>query len=369
MKANLVHYVDGGWQALTEYLSAHVLTCLIPAFFIAGAIAVFVSQAAVIKYFGAGSKKVLSYSVASVSGAILAVCSCTILPLFAGIRQRGAGLGPAIAFLYSGPAINVLAIVYSARLLGMDLGAARAIGAIGFSVVIGFSMAFLFRRAEERIHNNPGELVIAEDERRHPLWQVAVYFVVMVAFLVAASSIGLVVGAQSPGGNKGSVVLSGSIIPAIIALILLIVTVVLVTLWYNGPEVIAWMRETWKLVWKIVPVLLIGVFIAGIIKMLLPEAVVQRWVGGNSLSNNLLASVFGALMYFSTLTEVPIVRALMDLGMGRGPALTLLLAGPSLSLPNMIVIGRIIGIRRTATYVLLVIILSTLVGMGFGRLF
>ncbi len=361
-----MEYLLSGWQALTEYLSAHVLTCLVPAFFIAGAIAVFVSQAAVMKYFGAQAKKTLSYGVASVSGTILAVCSCTVLPLFAGIRQRGAGLGPAIAFLYSGPAINVLAIVYSARLLGLDIGVARAIGAISFSIVIGLIMAFLFRREEEKLHNSSGEFAIGSDDKKHPLWQIVLYFAAMVAFLVAASSIGLVIATLGAGAGQGSVILSGKIVPAIIALILLILIVVLVIRWYSGSEVSQWMRETWSLTRKIFPILLAGVFIAGILKALLPQELVQSWVGGNSIWSNLIASIFGAFMYFSTLTEVPIVKSLMDLGMGKGPALALLLSGPSLSLPSMIVIARIMGIKRTAAYVALVILLSTLVGMGFG---
>jgi len=361
-----MEYILSGWQALTEYLSAHVLTCLIPAFFIAGAIAVFVSQAAVMKYFGAQAKRTLSYGVASVSGTILAVCSCTVLPLFAGIRQRGAGLGPAIAFLYSGPAINVLAIVYSARLLGMDIGVARAIGAISFSIVIGLIMAFLFRREEEKFHNNFGDFVLPQEAVKHPLWQVTTYFALMVAFLVAASSIGLAMATQGTEAGQGSVIFSGKIVPAILALILLVITVILVVRWYSGSEVAQWMRETWSLTRKIFPILLAGVFIAGILKALLPQEMVQSWVGGNSLWANLIASIFGSFMYFSTLTEVPIVKSLMDLGMGKGPALALLLSGPSLSLPSMIVIARIMGIKRTAAYVLLVVILSTLVGMTFG---
>ncbi|MBZ0263075.1 permease [bacterium] len=357
-----------GWDALTEYLSAHVLTCLIPAFFIAGAIAVFVSQAAVIRYFGPKAKRWLAYTVASLSGAILAVCSCTILPLFAGIRQRGAGLGPAIAFLYSGPAINVLAIIYSAQLLGLDLGIARASGAIIFSVVIGLIMAIIFRKQEEKLIAENAEWAYGSgDDGLHPMKQIIPYFAAMVIFLVAASSIGLVVELAKSEPGRWAMVFEGKPMPALVSLVFLVAVIVMVVRWYTGEEVSQWMQETWSLFKKIVPILLIGVLIAGVIKVLLPEPVVQKWVGGNSIWNNLLASVFGALMYFSTLTEVPIVRALMDLGMGKGPALTLLLAGPSLSLPNMIVIGRVMGVKRTAVYVILVIVLSTFVGMIFGR--
>ncbi|MFC2170614.1 permease [Calditrichota bacterium] len=365
----IIDLLLSGLTALKDYLSAHVLTCLIPAFFIAGAIAVFVSQTAVIRYFGPQAKRWLAYSVASVSGAILAVCSCTILPLFAGIRQRGAGLGPAVAFLYSGPAINVLAIIYSAQLLGLDLGIARAIGAITFSIIIGLIMAVIFKRQEEALFAERGDWAQdSEESGSHPLRQVIPYFAAMVIFLVAASSIGLVVDLARKDTGRWTLMFDGKPVPALIAMLLFIVVIVMVVRWYTGSEISRWMQETWSLFKKIVPILLAGVFVAGVIKVLLPEPVVQRWVGGNSIWNNLLASVFGALMYFSTLTEVPIVRALMDLGMGKGPALTLLLAGPSLSLPNMIVIGRVIGVKRTAVYVLLVIVLSTAVGMLFGKI-
>jgi uncharacterized membrane protein YraQ (UPF0718 family) len=366
----MVTLLQSGLQALLEYLSAHVLSCLIPAFFIAGAIAVFVNKDAILKYFGAGANKVLSYGVASVSGAILAVCSCTILPLFAGIRQRGAGLGPAVAFLYSGPAINILAIVYSARLLGLDIGVARAVGAIAFSVVVGLAMAFLFRRSEQRMRSEHADLTLPAEQRRHPLWQVSVYFAAMVALLVSASAMGLVVRPhlENPSGRL-VVTLAGEWIAGILAIFFLALIIYMVAKWYTRSETAEWMRETWLLFKKIFPILLVGVFVAGAVKAMLPESVIQRWVGGNSLGNNLLASIFGAFMYFSTLTEVPIVRALMDLGMGKGPVLALLLAGPSLSLPNMIVLGRLMGIARTSVYVVLVVVLSTIVGMIFGAFY
>jgi len=338
----LITLLKAGLLALLEYLSAHVLTCLVPAFFIAGGIAVFVSQASVMKYFGARAKKVLSYGVASVSGTILAVCSCTVLPIFAGIHKRGAGLGPAIAFLYSGPAINVLAIVYSARLLGFDLGAARAIGAVSFSILIGLAMAFLFRH-EVRLGE---DLPLMEEMKTRPLWKTTVYFAVLVGILVfGAAKQWLVTG-------------------LLLALLLL-----LLKLWFKKEELKEWMRQTWGLAWKIFPVLLAGVFVAGMLKALLPEAWVRQVVGGNGLLANFVASVFGAFMYFSTLTEVPIVRAFMDMGMGKGPALALLLAGPSLSLPSMIVLIRIMGWLKTAAYVSLVVIMATLTGMLFGIIF
>lgn len=341
-----IDILQGGWEALLEYLSAHVLTCLIPAFFIAGAIAVFVSQASVLKYFGADAKKVLAYSVASVSGAILAVCSCTILPLFAGIHKRGTGLGPAIAFLYSGPAINILAVIYSARLLGFDLGVARAIGAVVFSVIIGLIMALIWRREELEKVNNPGELVLpVEEEKARSQVVTLFYFAILAGILVFGASQRWLLTA-----------------------ILLVVLGLVLYIWFKKEELRYWMCQTWDLFKKIFPILIAGVFVAGIIKAIVPQGVVEHWLGGNGFRATFIASIFGALMYFSTLTEVPIIRALMDLGMGRGPALTLLLAGPALSLPNMIVITRIMGIKKTGVYVCLVVVMSTVTGLIFGNI-
>jgi len=340
--------VKSGWYALLEYLSAHVLTCLVPAFFIAGAIAVFVSKGAILKYFGSKANKWLSYGVASVSGAILAVCSCTILPLFAGIRKRGAGLGPAIAFLYSGPAINILAVVYTARLLGYDMGIARAVGAIAFSIVIGLFMSLIWMK-EERLKLEGNENLFkayGQVEHRKPFYISVIFFLSLLAILVfGAAKMWIYAGAA------------------------LVILVAIIVIGYKKAELKDWMKETGKLAWQIFPILLAGVFIAGIIKYFLPQSVVETWVGGNSLRSNFLASISGALMYFSTLTEVPIIKALMDLGMGKGPALTLLLAGPSLSIPSMIVIGRIMGAKKTLTYVALVVIMATFTGMAFGYFF
>jgi len=343
-----IESVKSGWYALLGYLSAHVLTCLVPAFFVAGAIAVFISKGAVLKYFGPKAKKWLSYSVASVSGAILAVCSCTVLPLFAGIKKRGAGLGPAIAFLYSGPAINILAIVYTARLLGYDLGIARAIGAILFSIVIGLIMSLIWIKEERKKLEGNKDLFKAYDQRTYqkPKYISVIFFLSLLAILVF-----------------------GAAKMWIYAGISLAVLIVVIIIGYKKAELKDWMKETGKLAWQIFPILLAGVFIAGVIKYFLPQSVVEAWVGGNSIRSNFLASVFGALMYFSTLTEVPIIKALMELGMGKGPALTLLLAGPSLSLPNMIVIGRIMGVKKTLAYVLLVIFMATFTGMAFGHFF
>ena len=340
----LLSLLKGGIDALIDYLSFHVLTCLIPAFFIAGAISVFLSQAAVLKYFGPNANRFLSYGVASVSGTILAVCSCTVLPLFGGIYIHGAGIGPAITFLYSGPAINVLAIVYSARLLGYDIGAARAIGAILFSVVIGLIMAAFFR-GEEKHKNEDAFAALAFDPPGKPVWQQVIFFLVLVGILVF-------------GAAKQWIVTS----------ILLAILGIILWRWFTASELKQWMIETGRFVRLIIPWLLVGVFAAGILKVAIPESVVANTVGGNSLLANFAASFLGMLMYFATLTEVPIIRAFMDLGMGKGPALALLLAGPTLSLPSMLSLRSIIGWKKTLTFCVLVVVMATATGYIFGAI-
>ncbi len=340
--AVFLNLLQGGWDALLAYLSVHVLTCLVPAFFIAGALAVFISQASVIKYFGPGAKKLLSYSVASVSGTILAVCSCTVLPLFGGIYKRGAGIGPAVAFLYSGPAINVLAIVYTARILGYDLGLARAIGAVVFAVGIGLIMALIYRK-EESLKDSAAFDALEADPSAKPWWQQVVFFAVMVGILVFAAS--------------QNWIATG---------ILLTSLGIILWRWFTRGEIGIWMKETLRFARLIVPWLLVGVFAAGIITTFVPQDAVTSWVGGNSLFANFIASFLGALMYFATLTEVPIVSAFMNLGMGKGPTLALLLAGPALSLPNMLVIRSIMGTKKTLTYISLVVVFATLSGYIFG---
>ncbi|WP_027717934.1 permease [Desulfovirgula thermocuniculi] len=342
-----LNVIKSGFLELLDYLSAHVLTCLVPAFFIAGGIAALVSTGAVLKYFGPRAPKPLAYGVASVSGAILAVCSCTILPLFAGIHKKGAGLGPAVAFLYSGPAINILAVVLTARKMGWDLGLARALGAISFSVVIGLLMALIFFK-EERA-KEADEAMFSGDSAK-PLGQLLAFFGALVGILIFGTW-------SMPFWNKLAILMG----------FLNFLFIVLLH-WYDRHEIQAWLAETWRFFKTIFPVLLAGVFVAGMLKAVLPPDWVKWAVGGNSLRANLLASVVGALMYFSTLTEVPIVKALLDMGMGKGPALALLLAGPSLSLPNMIVIARVMGVVKTLVYVGLVVALSTLVGLLFGYL-
>ncbi len=354
------------FMMLQDYARQHVLTCLIPAFFIAGAISVFVSQAAVLKYFGAKANKILSYSVASVSGSVLAVCSCTVLPLFAGIYTRGAGIGPATAFLYSGPAINVLAIILTAKILGWQLGLARAIGAIIFAVVTGLLMAFIFRKDDA--NRETGELFLPEEDGKgRALWQDALYILTMVLILVFASF-------ARPTENDGAVwnFLFG--VKWYMTVGLLIILGMMLKKWFFKEELKNWVLSTWDFSKQILPLLLGGVLVAGFLlgrpghPALIPEQYIQTLVGGNSLWANFFASIVGALMYFATLTEVPILQGLLGSGMGQGPALALLLAGPALSLPNMIAIAGIMGIKKTVAYCLIVVLLSTVAGMGYGWL-
>jgi len=390
------------------YAQEHVLLCLVPAFFIAGVIAVFVSKAAVIKYFGANAKKWLSYLIASVSGTILAVCSCTILPLFSGIHKRGAGLGPAIAFLYSGPAINILAIILTARILGLELGIARIVGAVLFSVVIGLVMSFIYRK-EETVRAE-SQLAMPGPEATRPLWQTAFHFFVLVSILIFANW-------GKPEGGSGiwynlyyykwvitaffGLLFSFSLVyilnlnkwhvltglaltaaayfvfpenPMVPFVTAVIVLSVMISIKPGEPQ--EWMAESWGFAKQILPLLTAGVLIAGFLlgaqdggRGIIPNEWISNLVGGNSVFANFSASIIGAFMYFATLTEVPILQGLINAGMGKGPALALLLAGPALSLPNMLVIRGVIGTQKTMVYVLLVILMATTSGLIFGFIF
>jgi uncharacterized membrane protein YraQ (UPF0718 family) len=337
----------------------------VPAFFIAGAISVFVSQASVIKYFGAKAKKILAYSVASVSGTILAVCSCTVLPLFSGIYKRGAGLGPATAFLYSGPAINVLAIIMTARILGWELGLARAIGAIIFSIVIGLLMHLIFIK-EERARHAAGNFSLGEEKEPRSLFKNSLYFAAMVGFLVFANW-------AKPQNNTGLWAFIYSIKWYLSAGFLVFVGIMLVR-WFKKDEITGWVSASWGFAKQIMPLLLAGVVVAGLLlgrpgqEGFIPSWIIEKAVGGNSLLSNFFASIVGAFMYFATLTEVPILQGLIGAGMGKGPALALLLAGPALSLPNMLVIRGVIGIKKTVVYVGLVVVMATFSGILFGMI-
>jgi uncharacterized membrane protein YraQ (UPF0718 family) len=350
---------------LQEYAQEHVLTCLIPALFIAGAIAVFVSQAAVVRYFGAGAKKILSYSVASVSGTILAVCSCTVLPLFAGIYMRGGGIGPATSFLYSGPAINVLAIVLTARVLGWKLGLGRAVGAVAFAFLIGLAMHFIYLK-EERARMNGNFFLPEEEAKARGLWKEILYMATLVGILIFAAW-------GKPAQPIGFWMAVWAIKWYITAGFFISLGLEL-RFWFRKDEIFSWGQSTWSFAKQILPLLFGGVLVAGFLlgrpghEALIPEQWIQSLVGGNSLWANLFASVAGALMYFATLTEVPILQGLIGSGMGQGPALALLLSGPALSLPSMLVIRSIIGTQKMLVYSGLVVLMSTIAGMGYGAL-
>lgn len=397
------------WESfylLQDYAREHVLLCLVPAFFIAGAVAVFVSQAAVMKYLGARANKVLAYGVASVSGSVLAVCSCTILPLFAGIYRMGAGLGPATAFLYSGPAINILAIVLTARILGPELGIARALGAVVFSIVIGLAMHFIYRR--EEMDKVKAQADMPEAEVARPLWQNALYFASMVGILVFANwgrpaaqeglwhaifsakwqvtaLFGMALGVMLVRWFSVAwwkvvlaalpVVVLALMLPQwpVVAFVAGVLGLSVLTNTESG-EMDDWFSATWGFAKQILPLLLVGVLISGVLlgrpgyEGLIPSEWVAGAVGGNSLWANLFASVAGAFMYFATLTEVPILQGLLGAGMGQGPALALLLAGPALSLPNMLVIRSIMGTQKTVVFVALVVVMATISGLIFGTI-
>ena len=358
--------ISEAFLLLQEYAREHVLLCLIPAFFIAGAISVFVSKASVIKYFGAKAKKIVSYSIASVSGTILAVCSCTVLPLFAGIYSRGAGIGPATAFLYSGPAINVLAIILTAKVLGYKLGLARAIGAVVFAVVIGLLMHLLFSKEEEK-NREQSEFMEEEEKETRPFWKTILYFSVMVGILVFINW-----GKSSPELKVWHLIYQAK---WYIGAVLLAVLAWMIIRWFRKEELKEWTFSTWVFAKQIFPLLFAGVLASGFLlgrpghEGIIPSNWVAQLVGGNSLGANLFASVAGALMYFATLTEVPILQGLLGAGMGQGPALALLLAGPALSLPNMLVIRSIIGTKKTLAYITLVVIMATITGMIYGHFF
>jgi uncharacterized membrane protein YraQ (UPF0718 family) len=396
---------------LQAYARNHTLTCVVPALFIAGAIITFLSQAAVMRYLGPTANKVLAYGVASVSGTILAVCSCSVLPMFAGIYKMGAGLGPASAFLYSGPGINILAIFLTARVLGFELGVARVIGAVGFAFLVGLAMAFIFRK-EEKDKVTAAMQLPPSPEPTRPLWQTAVFFFSLVFFLIFAAwvtprdvtihlqdgqqvkavvleerSQDLIFQLSQDWGDKKKQdqviipkenlerlerqqtwVLTVSQVKFYLAGAILLLILLMLWRWFTREEINEWLHHTWEFTKLLAPLLYGGVLAVGFVSALIPPQYVASLVGGNSLSANFTAALVGACWYFATLTEIPILQALLRMGMGQGPALALLLAGPALSIPNMIVIGRVMGWKKTAVFVTVIVIISTCVGMGYGWL-
>ena len=399
------------FKMLQWYARNHTLACVVPALFIAGAIITFLSKEAVLRHLGPKANKVEAYSVASVSGTVLAVCSCSVLPMFAGIYRIGAGLGPAAAFLYAGPAINILAVFLTARVLGFEIGAARAVGAIVFGIIIGLIMAAVFRKDEQQRIEVAAAMPDPPRARRS-LWQTVLYFACMMAFLVFSDwyNPGNVVVHRSDGSEIPAVLLQetrdevliqvdrpvgglkvgdkitlaktdiAEVVEAhnwvmsvyhakwYLAGAMGLVVLLMVWRWFDRNEVKEWMHNTWDFAKLLVPLLFGGVFIVGFLGALLPQEQVAGLVGDNSLKSNLVASVVGCLFYFATLTEVPILQALMENGMHQGPALALLLAGPALSLPSLLVIRSVIGNKKTAVFTFLVVVMATIVGMGYGRL-
>jgi len=401
--------ITEAFRLLQWYARNHTLACVVPALFIAGAIITFLSQSSVMRYLGPGSNPVLAYAVASVAGCVLAVCSCSVLPMFAGIYQLGAGLGPATAFLYSGPGINILAIFLSARVLGFSIGAGRFIGAVTFSVVIGLLMATVFRRSEREKAKAALQMPEPEKPKQH-IAKTALFLACMILFLVFSdwfNPVNVVVKTKDGQQFKAVVIhetkdairfqleqdfgldktgdkltLPKTDIENVLEQQTWVIAVyhirwylaglmgVLVALmawrWFERDEIRQWMKNTWDFAKMLVPLLFGGVFVVGFISVLLPEKQVAQWVGDNSLSSNLVASVIGAFWYFATLTEIPITQALMKLGMHKGPVMALLLAGPALSLPNILVIRKVIGNQKTFVFTVLVILMSTIAGMFFG---
>jgi len=404
--------IQEAFRLLQWYARNHTLACVVPALFIAGAIITFLSQSSVMRYLGPTANPILAYAVASVSGCVLAVCSCSVLPMFAGIYRLGAGLGPASAFLYSGPAINILAIFLSARVLGFSIGAGRFIGAVTFAVIIGLIMAAVFRKGEHAKAQAALQMPETEKPRRH-IAKTAVFLACMILFLVFSDwfNPGNVIVKTNDGREFEALVIHetkdmvrfqleedlGSARPGdkiilpkteivemqeqrtwvitihhirwYLAGLCGLAVLIMAWRWFQPGEIREWMQNTWQFTKLLVPLLYGGVFVVGFVSVLLTEKQVARWVGDNSLWANLVASIVGTFWYFATLTEIPITQALMKLGMHKGPVLALLLAGPALSLPNMLVIRSVIGMKKTVVFVLLVIAMATISGTIFGALF
>ncbi len=349
----LLSMLRGGLDALQDYVLAHTLTCLVPAFFIAGAMSALFPKDKILKYLGEKTKAYISYPISVVAGLFLAVCSCTVLPLFAGIRQRGGGLGPAVAFLYTAPATNILAIIYTGSLIGADLALARIILSISFASVIGMILSATFRGEERKILSNvPNPAIpetLADGGEKVKSYRFLVFFLILVAILLF--------GASSLIGWTTKIVILSVLIAALLAIIIF---------WMPKEDTQSWLKETFSFARTIVPLLLVGVFIAGILKVVIPEKFITTYVGGNKISSNFFAVLFGVFMYFPTLVEVPMARTFLDLGMGRGPLLAYLLADPVISFPSILVISKLIGLKRMFVYVGLITFFCTLAGLIYG---
>jgi hypothetical protein len=341
---NISLLVSSGLAAIYDYVLAHTVFCLIPAFFIAGAMAALVPKDLLLPYLGKNSPKRVAYPIAVITGLLLAVCSCTVLPLFAGIRKGGAGIGPAIAFLYTAPATNIVAILYTGSLIGWDLALARIIFSVLFAVIIGIIINILFLDDD----GSGGAEVFAKSNVKYDTKRLLYFFSTLIAILLAGTRISdptlkyLTVGA------------------------LIVVTSVITKKFFTQDEVNNWMLESWGFAKTIAPLLLVGVFVSGIVKVVLPQEFVAKYVGSNSLSNIIIPVIFGVLVYFPTLVEVPMAKTFIDLGMAKGPLLAYLLSDPVLSLPSILVVSRIMGAKRTGVYVALIIVLTICGGYLFG---
>jgi uncharacterized protein len=348
-----LNMLRGGLDALQDYILAHTLTCLVPAFFIAGAMSALFPKDKILKYLGEKTKAYISYPISVIAGLFLAVCSCTVLPLFAGIRQRGGGLGPAVAFLYTAPATNILAIIYTGGLIGADLALARIILSVSFASIIGMILSAAFKSEEKKILSNIPNPPVSqtstdggEEVRSYRFW---VFFIILVAILLF--------GASSLIGWTTKIIILSALILTLLAVVIF---------WMPKEDTISWLKETLFFARTIVPLLLIGVFVAGILRVVIPEKIITTYVGGNKVSSNLIAVLFGVFMYFPTLVEVPMARTFLDLGMGRGPLLAYLLADPVISLPSILVISKLIGPKRLFVYIGLIIFFCTLAGLIYG---
>jgi len=397
------------FKLLQWYVRNHTLACVLPALFIAGGIITFLSQASVMRFLGPKANQPIAYTVAAVSGTVLAVCSCSVLPMFAGIWKMGAGLGPASAFLYSGPAINILAIFLTARVLGLDIGLWRALGAIAFSFLVGLGMAAIFRR-EERVKLEVALQMPDPPPSARKGWQNAVFLACMIAFLVFSDWFNpgdavvrktdgtairgvvlqemrdevMIQVQESVGAVRAGerLVLAKAEIAGIdevrswvmdvfhirwyLAGLMGLAVALMSWRWLEPGEFGTWMHNTWDFAKLLIPLLFGGVFVVGFISALLPDQQIAQLVGDNGLRANFVASLVGALFYFATLTEVPITQALMEHGMAKGPVVALLLAGPALSLPNMVVLVKVMGVKKTVAFCGLIVVMATLTGLIYG---
>lgn len=352
---NVADLFIAGIKAIIEYVSAHVLTCLVPAFFIAGAMTALLPKENITRLLGQKAPKHKAYPLAVIAGLMLAVCSCTILPLFAGIKKKGAGTGPALAFLYTAPATNIMAILFTGSVLGWNFAISRIVLSVTFAILIGLIISALFKEEDARDEKNAvSEVISAEKQASEelPFFQkhrLFAFFFTLVAILI--------VGTRVKGPAKYMIIS-----------LLIITLAVLAKLLFNNEEIKSWFFETWGFTKKIFPLLLVGIFIAGVLTALLPQKFLATFMGSNTVSANLIAVLFGVFMYFPTLVEVPMAKMFLNLGMAKGPLLAYLLADPVISLASLLVVRKFLGNKRTLVYVGLIIVFTTISGLIYGAI-